>query len=217
MQVLMRRPNSALIFGLLALAGFLIFGIATGVLMAEPAKVVGDRLAELTCLQVAFTPERYAAVFQSFPPDMQRAVLELLLPGDVVFAWGYGFLLAGLIGLLAMRLPRQWQQWGALVFWAPLLAATLDCVEDVFLFAIGTQQVAEPGVAIAASLPLLAGIAATLKYLALSVVTPAYGLAGIVKGLTVDRSLIALLLYLFLGVLLISMMLQPLQRVPLCF
>jgi len=47
MQVLMRRPNSALIFGLMAMAGFLIFGIATGVLMAEPAKVVGDRLAEL--------------------------------------------------------------------------------------------------------------------------------------------------------------------------
>jgi len=217
MQVLMRRPNSALYFGLLALAGFLIFGVAIGVLMAEPAKVVGDRLAELTCLQIAFTPERYTAVFQSFPPDMQRAVLKLLLPGDVVFAWGYGLLLAGLIGLLAMRLPGEWQRWGAMIFWAPLLAATLDCVEDVFLFAIGTQQLAEPGVAIAASLPLLAGIAATLKYFALSIVTPAYGLAGIVKGLTFDRSIIALLLYLFLGLLLISMVLQPLQRVPLCF
>ncbi len=217
MQALMRRPNSGLFFGLLALAGFLLFGIATVVLMAEPATVVGDRLSELTCLQVAFTPERYSAVFLSFPPDMQQAVLELLLPGDVVFAWGYGFLLAGLIGLLAMRLPGKWQQWGALIFWAPLFAATFDCIEDVFLFAIGAQQVADPGVAIAAALPLMAGIAATLKYLALSVVTPAFGLAGIVKGLSFDRTIAALLLYLFLGLLLISMVLQPLQRVPLCF
>jgi hypothetical protein len=217
MQVLMRRPNSALLFGLIALAGFALFGIAIGVLMAEPAKVVGDRLAELTCLQVAFTPERYTAVFQSFPADMQQAALELLFPGDMVFAWGYGLLLAGLTGLLAMRLPGRWQQWGAFIFWAPLLAATFDCVEDVFLFTIGTQQIADPGAAVAAALPLLAGIAALLKYAALSVVTPAYGIAGIGKGLIVDRSVGALLLYAFLGLLLLSMILQPLQRVPLCF
>lgn len=213
----MRRPNSALLFGLMAFAGFVIFGIATGVLMAEPAAVIGERLSELSCLQVAFTPERYAAVFLSFPAEMQRAALALLFPGDIVFAWGYGFLLAGLTGLLALRLPGKWQWWGALVLWAPLFASTLDCVEDIFLYTIGQQFMADSGAEVANALPLLAGIAATLKYFALSVVTPAYGLAGIGKGLTVDRSIGALLLYAFLGMWLVSMIIQPLQRIPLCF
>ena len=201
----------------MAFAGFLVFGFATGVLMAEPAAVVGDRLPDLTCLQVAFTPERYSSVFLTFSPEGQRAVLALLFPGDIVFAWGYGFLLAGLIGLLAMRLPGKWQQWGALLLWAPLLAATLDCVEDIFLFAIGSQLVSDPTAAIAASLPLLAGIAAVLKYLALSVAAPVYGLAAIGKGLREDRSALALLLYLFLSVLLIMMFLRPMQQIPPCF
>ncbi len=185
--------------------------------MAEPAEIVGDRLADLTCLQVAFTPERYSNVFLAFSPEGQRAVLALLFPGDIVFAWGYGLLLAGLIGLLAMRLPGKWQHWGALVLWAPLLAATLDCVEDVFLFAIGSQLISDPASSVAAMLPLLAGIAAVLKYLALSVAAPIYGLAGIGKGLREDRSVLALLLYLFLGVLLIMMVLRPLQQIPPCF
>ncbi len=214
MQTLMRRPNAPVVFALIAAAGFLIFGFATGVLMAEPAAVVGDRLAELTCLQIAFTPERYSEVFLSFTPAGQRAILALLMPGDIVFAWGYGLLLAGLLGLLAMRLPGKWQQWGAILLWAPLLAATLDCIEDVFLFAAGSQVLSSTRVA--AMLPLLAGTAAVLKYLALSVAAPAYGLAGIGRGLREDRSIGALLLYLFLGLLLIMMVLRPLQQIPPC-
>lgn len=216
MEALMRRPFAPRLFGAMALAGMLIFGFAIGVLMGPPSQVVGDRLAELTCLQIAFTPSRFSDVFLGFTPDMQQAVVQLLVPGDIVFAWGYGFLLAGLTGLLAIRLPGQWQRWGALVMWAPLLASTFDCIEDVFLYGMATRLVADPTAELVALLPLLAGIAATIKYVALVVVTPAYGLAGIGKGLSVDRSVGALLLYAFLGLNLVQMILRPLQQIPPC-
>ena len=217
MQALIRRPNAPLLFTAMAVAGCLIFGVAISALMLEPSAVVGDRLPELTCLQVAFTPERYTDVFLSFSPEARAAILQLLIPGDVVFAWGYGFMLAGLTALLAMRLPQQWQKAGALVMWAPLAASALDCVEDVFLYSIAGQLVDNPAAVIAAALPLLAGLAAVTKYFLLSVVTPVFGIAGIVKGITHDKSVGAIVLYVVLGLLLFSMVLRPLQQIPPCF
>jgi hypothetical protein len=213
----MLRPNAHWLFGGAALAGFLLFGFAIGVLMGPPSQVVGDRLPELTCLQVAFTPARFSRFFLAFPVPMRTAIGELLVPGDLVFAWGYGLLLAGLTGLLAMRLPGRWQSVGALLLWAPLVASTFDCVEDVFLWTMAQQLLADERATLAAALPLLAGIAATIKYLALVVVTPAYGLTGIAKGFAVDRSIVALLLYGFLGLNLMLIILRPLQQLPPCF
>ena len=51
----------AWLFAGMTLAGVGIFGYATGVLMAPFAPVLGDRLPELTCLQVAFTGERFCS------------------------------------------------------------------------------------------------------------------------------------------------------------
>ncbi|MEE4186775.1 MAG: hypothetical protein V2J12_13515, partial [Gammaproteobacteria bacterium] len=168
-------------------------------------------------LQVAFTPARFSTFFLAFPQPVRVAIAELLVPGDLVFAWGYGLLLAGLTGLLAMRLPGRWQSTGALLLWAPLVASTFDCVEDVFLWTMAQQLLADESARLAAALPLLASLAATLKYLALVVVTPAYGLAGIAKGFGVDRSIGALLLYGFLGLNLMLIILRPLQQLPPCF
>jgi len=217
MQVLMRRPNTPWLFGLMALAGFGIFGFATSVLMLGPSEVLGTRLSEMTCLQMAFTPERYSAVFLSFSEQQREAIVALLVPGDLVFAWGYGFLLSGLLGLLALRLPGGWQRWGALIMWSPLLASTFDCIEDVFLYTMAQQLVGNPQAVIAAALPMLASIAAILKYTALSVIPPLYGLAGIAKGVFSDRSFASWLVYILLGLLLISMLLKPIQDIPACF
>ena len=217
MEALLRRPGAPQLFLAITLAGFAVFGFAIGSLMLGPSELLGERLPELTCLQVAFTPERYSAVFLSFTPEAQAAIRALLVPGDVVFAWGYGLQLAGLTGLLAMRLPLPWQKVGAVVMWAPLLASALDCIEDIFLYTLAGQLIDNPAAPVAAALPLLAGLAATLKYLALAVVTPVYGLAGIAKGIATDRGISALVLYAVFGVLLIMMILRPLQQIPPCF
>lgn len=197
----------------MALAGLGIFGFATGVLMAPFAPVLGDRLPELTCLQVAFNGARFADVFGSFTPEQQAAIAQLLIPGDVVFAWGYGLLLTGLLGLLTLRLPGSWQRAGRVLMWTPLVASALDCIEDLFLHALAVAPAgSDPGL-----LPLFAGIAATLKYLNLSVLAPAYGIAGSIKGLTHDRRAGALVIYLLVVVNALAFVARPLQQIPACF
>lgn len=204
--------HNAWLYAGFAVLGFLIFGFATGVLMAPAAAVIGDRLGELTCLQLAFTPARAAAVLASFPPEQRAVIPQLLLPGDVVFAWGYGFLLAGLLGLVTLRLPANWQRAGWVIVWTPLLASALDVTEDLFLHGIATA--ADP--LNTGNAALFAGLAATVKYLFLSGVAPAYGIAGSLKGFTVDRRWWAVLLYVVTGVFAALFIIRPLQQIPGC-
>ncbi|MBL8200865.1 MAG: hypothetical protein JNK40_07825 [Chromatiales bacterium] len=197
----------------MTLAGVGIFGYATGVLMGPYAPLLGDRLPELTCLQVAFTGARFAEVFGSFTLEQQAAIAQLLIPGDVVFAWGYGFLLTGLLGLLTLRLPASWQPAGRMLMWTPLLASALDCLEDLCLHALAVAPAgADPGL-----LPMLAGLAATLKYLNLSVLAPAYGITASIKGATHDRRAGALVIYLLVVVNALAFVARPLQQIPACF
>jgi hypothetical protein len=197
----------------MALFGAALIGVATGVLMAPWAPLLGDRLGELTCLQLAFTAARADAVLATFGAGEREAIAHLLVPGDLVFALGYGLLLSGLLGLLVLRLPASWQRVGSVLMWAPLAAALLDGVEDAFLYQVNAAATAaDAGLA-----PLLAGLAATLKYLALSVITPAFAVAGSAKGLTVDRSAGALVVYALVVGLGVAMLARPLQQVPACF
>jgi len=206
-------PRTRWSFAGLAVLGVLLFGFATGVLMAPWAPVLGERLEELTCLQLAFTPERAAAVLGSFDEAQREAIANLLVPADLVFAFGYGLLLAGLLGLLTLRLPASWQRAGTWLTWAPLVASVFDCFEDAFLQSI--TLAADP--AATGMLPLWAGLSASVKYLLLSVVTPAYAVAGSAKGLGVDRRPGALVTYLLVSLLALSMLARPLQQIPLCF
>ena len=213
----LHSPGGGRWFTGMALLGMLVFGLATGVLMAPHAPALGDRMAELTCLQLAFSPARAAAVVLSFEPAAQAAIARLLVPGDVTFAWGYGLLFAGLIGLLTRRLEGAWLRAGALVVWMPPAAALFDCIEDLFLFSIVNQLIAAPEVAVAPLLPALAGIFAVLKYIALSVISPAFSLAGSVQVLRSDRSAGAWVTCVLVSLLALSMVMRPLQQIPDCF
>jgi len=216
-QALIRSPRSGWLFTLMALAGVGIFAFAVGVLMLPHSIVLGERLPELTCLQVAFTTIHASAVIMSFTTEQQVAIASLLVPGDMVFAWGYGLVLAGLVGLLARRFDGGWLRAGAVVMWIPLIASMLDVIEDVFLYSIVGLLLENPSTIVAAELPMLAGIAAVLKYFALVIVTPAYSVAGILHGLRVDRRAGALLVYFLLLVVCISMIVRPLQQLSGCF
>ena len=197
----------------MTLLGVAIFGYATGVLMSPVVPVLGERLAELTCLQLAFTGGRAAEVLGSFSPEQRTAIAQLLFPGDLVFAWGYGFLLTGLLGLLTLRLPSNWQRVGMVLMWTPLLASAFDCLEDLFLY----QLAVAPAGSDYGVVPLMAGIAATLKYLNLSVVAPAYGIAGSIRGVTHDRRVGALVIYVLVVVNAVAFVAKPLQEIPACF
>ena len=207
------RSRAPWAFGLMALAGFLLFGLATGIIMAPHAAVIGDRLSDMTCLQVAFTTPRMMAVLGSFSAEERAAIAQLLVPGDMIFALAYGLLLSGLLGLLTLRLPPAWQRWGFVLMWAPLAATGLDWLENLALVHLASIFPARgPG-----WLPLAAGLLATLKYLCLSIAAPAYGIAGSIKGFTIDRRTGALLLYAFVILNAIAFFLRPAQQIPACF
>jgi len=211
-------PRAPLAFSLLSLSGVIVFALAVGVVMQPAAQIVGqERLSELVCLQLAFTPERAQTVLFAFSAESRAAIAQLLIPGDAMLAWGYGLLLAGLTGLLAMRLPGKWLRVGAIAMWIPLLASTLDCIENVFLYAIVMGVVESPELQPLAMLTAIGGTVSTLKWIALSVLTPAFGFAGIVKGFTVDRSFGAITVYVLLFVTLLSMVAKPIQDIPACF
>jgi hypothetical protein len=210
-------PRGGLIFSLVALAGIGIFAFAVGVLMLPYSSIVGERISELTCLQLAFTSERATAVILSFSPEAQAAIAKLLVPGDLMFAWFYGFLLAGLLALLARRLEGAWFRAGAVAMWFPLLASVLDDVEDLLLHNMVTTILADPAASVPASAALLAGLAASFKYLFLSVLTPAFAVAGSVQGLKTDRSFGALITYLLVCLVALSMVPKLFNEAPACF
>jgi len=197
----------------MTLLGVAIFAYATGVLMSPVVPVLGERLAELTCLQLAFTGARAAEVLGSFSPEQRAAIAQLMFPGDVVFAWGYGFLLTGLLGLLSLRLPPNWQGLGRVLMWTPLLASMFDSLEDWSLY----QLAVAPAGSDLGVVPLLGGIAATLKYLNLSVIAPAYGIAGSIRGVAHDRRLGALVIYALVVVNAVAFVAKPLTEIPACF
>ncbi|HJP05749.1 MAG: hypothetical protein QGG65_04090 [Gammaproteobacteria bacterium] len=218
MQQLLRAPQAPLMFSLVAATGLCLFIFAIAVLMQPASSVVSqERTAELICLQLAFVPERAAAVVLNFSVEERKAITQLLVPGDIGLTWGMGLTLAGLISLLAMRLPGNWLRVGAFIMWAPFVSATFDSIEDIFLFTIVSQFVVDAAAAINPTLTFLASTAATIKFIALIVVTPAFGIAGIVKGLSVDRSISALIVYLLLAFAIISIAPSSYQGIAACF
>ena len=199
------------------LGGFAIFGFAIGVLMSPPTEIIGmDRLSELTCLQMAGTPDRAVAVLLGFDEAQLAALQQLLVPGDIIFAWGYGLVFFGVLGLLTARLSGRWQRVGAVIMWAPLLASLFDVFEDIGLHRMVTT-VAEGGTGILPAVVLLTTISASLKYLFLAVVAPAYGVAGAVKAFKTDRRLRSIGLYVFVVLVAFSMMQKPFSEIPACF
>lgn len=216
MQQLVNHSRSGLIFTGSAVAGFLLFGTAIGVLMTPSSEVLGNRLGELVCLQIAFTPERALAIVSTFSALEQEAIRNILIPGDLALAWGYGLFLAGLIGLLTRRLQGEWLRAGAIVLWAPIAASVLDCIEDLFLFDIVSIVLLAPEMQIPWFGPLIAGIAATMKYMALVVVTPLFAVAGTVKAFQANRSVRDLLFYVFLLLNVAMFVARPVPQMLAC-
>ncbi|MGI9290682.1 MAG: hypothetical protein ACR2QG_05340 [Gammaproteobacteria bacterium] len=218
MRSLIDAPRASLYFTLMFLSGLIIFILAVAVVMQPAAQAVGqDRLSELVCLQLAFTPERATEVVLSFPQEARDAMGALLIPGDFMLAWGYGLQLAGLLGLLVLRLPQNWQRAGAIAIWIPLLASLLDCIENVFLYTIVTRLAEDIDTVIVPVITIMASSVATMKWICLSVLTPLFGFSGLAKAVMADRKAVSWLVYLLLGATLASMMIKPLQDIPACF
>ena len=217
MQPLLDAPGGDRWLTAIAVSGVALFIFAIAVLMAPYAPVMGERRSEMQCLQVAFTSARAERVIAAFDARERQAMAGLLIPGDLGLAWGYGLLLAGIIGLLARRLDAAWQRAGAIAMWLPITAAAFDCVEDAFLYSIVVGAIDNPGAGVAPLLPLLGGVAALIKYSALSVLTPAYAVAGVVRGMRVNRRIGALAVYGVALLVSLTFAVPPFRSLPSCF
>jgi hypothetical protein len=155
-------------------------------------------------------------VLLGFDDAELAALQQLLVPGDMIFAWGYGLVFFGVLGLLTARLSGRWQRVGAVIMWAPLLASLFDVFEDIGLHSMVTT-VAGGDTGVLPAVAMLTTISASLKYLFLAVVAPAYGIAGSVKALTTDHRLRSIGLYVFVVLVAFSMMQKPFSEIPACF
>lgn len=214
---LLNFARATWIFAAASVAGAGIFAFSIGQLMLPHSAPLGARIGEMTCLQLVFTSEAATNLILSFSPEAQAAILKLLVPGDLTFAWSYGLILFGLVGLLVLRLNGSWRRIGVYAMWFPLAASLLDSIEDIFLFNVVSAVIDDPGIQVPAILPLLASTAATLKYLFLCVLTPVFAIAGVIHGLRSDRSIGAWIIYVLLIYAVGSIVVRPLQQIPACF
>lgn len=217
MQRLLDMSRPVRVFAAASVAGVAVFAFSIGRLMLPHSAPLGERIGEMTCLQLAFTSQRATELVLSFPPEARVAMSKLLIPGDITFAWSYGLILFGLVGLLALRLQGDWRRVGVYAMWFPLAASLLDSIEDLLLFGIVSSLIDDPAAGVSAVAPLAASTAATIKYVFLCVLTPIYAVGGVIQGLRTDRSLGAFVVYGLLMYAIVSIVVRPLQQVPGCF
>ena len=217
MRAVLNLARATWLFIAASIAGVGVFAFSIGRLMLPHSGPLGERIGEMTCLQLAFTSERAINLIVSFSPEARIAISNLLVPGDLTFAWGYGLILFGLVGLLVLRLEGAWHRIGVYAMWFPLAASLLDSIEDLLLFGIVSSLIENPGAEISAILPLAASTAATIKYIFLCVLTPVYAIGGVTQGLRTDRSIGAFIIYGLLIYAVGSIVIRPLQQVPACF
>ncbi|GAB4576031.1 MAG: hypothetical protein Kow0077_30490 [Anaerolineae bacterium] len=187
MNRLLEAPRGSLWLGGMALAGLVIFSTALAALMLPYSRIIETQGgADLTCLHVPFTVERAAAILTTYDATAREAVRALHVPGDTLFPVGYALLYAGLVGLVAREQSGRWRALGRAAMWMPVAAMVLDWTENAFILRMVAITEAQGVEALPAWLPLLGGLAGSLKYLCLSMFTPLIGLSLIARSL-VDR------------------------------
>jgi hypothetical protein len=204
----------------MVVAGLLIFVLSLSTLMVPYSNVIEERGGrDLTCLQIPFTPARAAAVINSYDDEARAAARSLHLPGDLIFPVGYALLYSGLIGLIIRRQEGRWLRVGLVVMFFPFAAMVLDWIENYFILRMLAIAAEQSAAAIPGWMPALGGLAGTLKYLFLSLLTPLFGLALVLWSLATRRPPLTpglALIYLVVVALLGFSLFQLFTEIPPC-
>ena len=172
--------------GLIAMVivGLLIFVLSLSLLMVPYSSVIeGSGGQDLTCLQLPYTKARAAAIIDSYDDEARSAARSLHMPGDLLFPVGYALLYSGLIGLIVRHQEGRWLHVGLVVMFFPFAAMVLDWIENAFILRMLTIATEQSTDAIPAWMPAVGGFVGTLKYLFLSLFTPLFGIASIIRSL----------------------------------
>lgn len=194
-----------------AVLGLLIFVLALTLLMLPYSRQIDESGgADLTCLQIPFTENKAQEIVASYGPEARAAARQLHLPGDLIFPVSYGLLYASLLALIVRKQEGSLLRLGMIAILFPLIAMIFDWLENLFILRMLVVY-ADP-IRSAPLLPLIGGIAGSIKYLFLSILTPLYGLAGIV-ALIVHRRIGGISQILLYGVILSLLLFNPYQLI----
>jgi hypothetical protein len=204
----------------MAVVGATLFTLALTTLMLPYAQIVEENSdQDLTCLQIPFTRTRAAEIIKSYDRETRQAARALHLPGDLIFPVGYALLYSALVGLVARRQDEKWLRLGLVVMTFPFTAMILDWIENFFIVRMLTISLDASTAAIPGWMPLLGGIAGSLKYLFLSLLTPLYGLSAIIRSLLRREPTLTpglLFTYALVAALLLFNFVQTFTQVPAC-
>jgi hypothetical protein len=123
--------------------------------------------------ELAFTPARVAAIHSTWGPQARHAALQSLLI-DYAFMPAYGFFFGMLTLLIARAQSERWRNIGLWIVVGCFAAAVLDALENAMLL-ITLQSSSIPSLP-----PLIAGLAATLKFVLL-VIPVLYWAASLIR------------------------------------
>jgi hypothetical protein len=184
MTTRIKSPNAQRWLIAMVVAGLFIFALSLSFLMIPYSNTIDESGGkDLTCLQIPYTKARAAAIIDSYNDEARSAARSLHLPGDILFPIGYALLYSGLIGLVARHQEDRWLRVGLVVMFFPFIAMALDWVENAVILRMLTIATEQSTEAIAAWMPAVGGLVGTLKYLFLSLLTPIFGIALIVRSL----------------------------------
>lgn len=201
MTTRIKSPNAKLWLVAMVLVGALIFTLSLSLLMVPYSQVIEENGGEdLTCLQIPFTKSRAVGIINSYNVEARSAARTLHLPGDMLFPLGYALLYSGLIGLITRGQEGNWLRVGLVVMVFPIIAMVFDWIENAFILRMLNIATGQSVDAIASWIPIAGGLAGSLKYLLLSLLTPLFGIVLISHSLIRHRPQLTLALafsYLF--------------------
>ncbi len=188
MEARIRSPIARRWLLIMVVVGLMIFASSLSLLMVPYSSVIEETGGkDLTCLQIPFTTARAAEIINSYSDDARSAARSLHMPGDLIFPMGYALLYSGLIGLIVRHQEGRWLQIGLVVMFLPFMAMVLDWIENAFILRMLAIAAEESAESIQAWMPALGGLAGTLKYAFLSLLTPLFGMAVIVKSIVTNQ------------------------------
>ena len=142
----------------------------------------------------------------NYDDEARAAARSLNLPGDLIFLVGYALLFSGLIGLIVSQQEGRWLRVGLVVMFFLFVAMIFDWIENTFILRMLAIAIEQSTVSIPAWMPAIGGIAGTLKYLCLSLLTPLFGMTLIIwsiiarkPALTICRAITYLITFAMLG------------------
>jgi hypothetical protein len=179
----LQKKRSAIWLAVTAAAGLVLFALALTALMLPYSRAIEESGGkDLTCLHVPFTRARAAAIIDSYDDEARAAARALHFPGDTLFPVGYALLYGGLIGLVARQQEGRWLRVGAAVMLFPAAAMIFDWIENLFIVRMLTVSAGQSSAVIPGWMPLLGGLAGSIKYILLAIITPLYGIAAIARS-----------------------------------